>query len=166
MRAAYGASSGLFTCLKYAAHQCHQSCGGAASVRVVMIGCLVQEVADRTKAEAAAAAELATEGPRVEYLDGAGRARRDEGPRALPDRQPDGARPVARRASRLRLDADRPYRARSPPQRSGLSTPVDLISSRPRSSGVALSAIASADVRREDEGTGGGLARLGMRGQA
>jgi hypothetical protein len=36
-----------------------------------MIGCLVQEVADRIKAEAAAAAELATQGRRVEYLDGA-----------------------------------------------------------------------------------------------
>jgi hypothetical protein len=47
-------------------------------VRVVMIGCLVQEVADRIKAEAAAAAELATQCPSVEYLDGAGRARRDE----------------------------------------------------------------------------------------
>jgi hypothetical protein len=52
------------------------------------------------------------------------------------------------------------------PKRSGLGNPVDLISSRSRSSGVALSAIASADVRREDEGTGVGLARLGMRGQA
>jgi hypothetical protein len=65
----------------------------------------------------------------------------------------------------LRLTTGRrsPLPRSFPPQTIRPQHPIELISSWSRSSGVALSAIASVDARREDEGTGVGLVRLGMR---
>jgi muconolactone delta-isomerase len=60
MRAAYGTSSGLLTWLKTPRTSPTSRVVALPLVRVVMIGCLMQEVAERIRAQAAAAAELAT----------------------------------------------------------------------------------------------------------
>jgi hypothetical protein len=124
MRAAYGASSGLLTLLKTPRTSPTSRVVALPLVRVVIIGCLMQEVAERIRAEAAAAAELATEGQRVEYLDGAGRSptRRGSsgstGPTA--GRSSTGCSPrfLFTTGMQIAVAAIVPY-----PKRSGLSTP-------------------------------------------